>query len=238
MAPHLATSQHLRIAHMNASKVSFTANQIARVAECSSRTIYGRRSRKGCRTSPTPVGRPRSVTPRMLDALRAHLVEAPDLYLEEMVLFLWNKFEVRVTTYSFVFVDESGCDKRAGLRRTGWSPLGVTPVQVSRFKREKRYQILPAYTQDGIIFVRVYQGSTTATVYEEFIEQLLPIMNPWPQRNSVLVMDNASIHHSARIKQMCHDAGVRLVYLPPYSPDLNPIEEFLKSLYQAQMAQL
>lgn len=47
---------------------------------------------------------------------------------------------------------------------------------------------------------------------------------------SVLVMDNASFHHSDGIKQMCLDAGVKLVYLPPYSPDLNPIEEFFAEL--------
>ena len=43
-------------------------------------------------------------------------------------------------------------------------------------------------------------------------------------------MDNASIHHTARIKQMCRDAGVKLIYLPPYSPDFNPIEEFFAEL--------
>jgi hypothetical protein len=133
-------------------------------------------------------------------------------------------------SYQYVFVDESGCDKRAGYRRTGWSPLGVTPIQVARFQREKRYQILPAYTQDGIIFARVFQGSTDATVFEECIEQLLPLCGKWPEKRSVLVMDNASFHHTARIEQMCRDAGVKLVYLPPYSPDLNPIEEFFAEL--------
>lgn len=43
-------------------------------------------------------------------------------------------------------------------------------------------------------------------------------------------MDNASFHHSDRIEQMCLEAGVKLVYLPPYSPDLNPIEEFFAEL--------
>jgi len=63
-------------------------------------------------------------------------------------------------------------------------------------------------------------------VFEDFIEQLLPLCGRWPERNSVLVMDNASIHHTKRIQQMCNNAGVKLVYLPPYSPNLNPIEEF------------
>jgi transposase len=43
-------------------------------------------------------------------------------------------------------------------------------------------------------------------------------------------MDNASFHHSDRIKTLCADAGVKLLYLPPYSPDFNPIEEFFAEL--------
>ena len=43
-------------------------------------------------------------------------------------------------------------------------------------------------------------------------------------------MDNASFHRSDRIEEMCTEAGVKLVYLPPYSPDLNPIEEFFSEL--------
>lgn len=116
----------------------------------------------------------------MLDALCEHLLEKPELYQEEMVLFLLDEFKVNVTTFSvaralkskgwtkktirriargrntdlrdlyayntsgfhsyqYIFVDESGCDKRIGFRRTGWSPLGVTPVQIARFQREQRY---------------------------------------------------------------------------------------------------
>ncbi len=46
----------------------------------------------------------------------------------------------------------------------------------------------------------------------------------------MLVMDNASFHRIERIEQLCYEAGVKLVYLPPYSPDLNPIEEFFAEL--------
>ena len=46
----------------------------------------------------------------------------------------------------------------------------------------------------------------------------------------MLVMDNASFHHSDRIKILCAEAGVELLYLPPYSPDFNPIEEFFAEL--------
>jgi hypothetical protein len=116
--------------------------------------------------------------------------------------------------------------KRVGFRRTGLAPAGLTPVQVAQFHRDQRYQILPAYAQDGIVLSRVFRGTTDSVVYEDFIEQLLQHCGRWPAPRSVIVMDNASFHHTDRLDQMCRDAGVKLVYLPPYSPDLNPIEEF------------
>ncbi|KAI1829276.1 hypothetical protein DTO006G1_9806 [Penicillium roqueforti] len=103
-------------------------------------------------------------------------------------------------------------------------------MQVSQFHRDQRYQILAAYAQDGILFSRVFRGSTDATVFEDFKAQLLQHCERWPEPKSVLVMDNASFHHSERMTQMCVDAGVKLVYLPPYSPDLNPIEELFDEL--------
>ncbi|OQD87951.1 hypothetical protein PENSOL_c075G07844 [Penicillium solitum] len=133
-------------------------------------------------------------------------------------------------SYYLVYIDESGCDKRIGYRRTGWAPPGVTPVQVAKFHRGQRYQILPVYCQDGVLLSRVFSGSTEALIFEDFIEQLLHHCGSWPEPKSVLVMDNASFHHSKRIHRMYSEAGVKLVYLPPYSPDLNPIEEFFAEL--------
>lgn len=59
-------------------------------------------------------------------------------------------------SYHLVYIDESGCDRRVGFRRTGWSPLGSTPVQIEKFHRGQRYHILPAYTQDGILLSRIF----------------------------------------------------------------------------------
>ena len=64
-------------------------------------------------------------------------------------------------------------------------------------------------------------------MFEDYIEQLLPFCGKWLEPKSVLVMDNASFQHTERTEQMCTDAGVKLVYLPPNSPDLNPVEAFL-----------
>ncbi|KAF6783011.1 hypothetical protein CSOJ01_15943 [Colletotrichum sojae] len=129
-------------------------------------------------------------------------------------------------SYQLVFVDESGCDRRAGYRRWGWSPKGSSPVETTKFGRGKRWHILPAYTQDGIVLRRVYQGSTDSDLFEDFIAQLLHHCGRYPEPKSVLVMDNASWHHSEKIVQMCREAGVVLEFLSPYSPDFNPIEEY------------
>jgi transposase len=272
MAPNLAASQHALIQDMIVDR-AFTYPEIAAVVGCSSgavKAISANLRRFGSTTAPpNHGGRPRSMTPPMLDALREHL-ERPDQFLDEMVIFLWDEFEAYITkstisrtlrsigwskkarqvakernadlrdfylhnlsefrSYHLVYVDESGCDKRIGFRRTGWSPLGVTPVQIAQFRRGQRFQILPAYSQDGVLLARVFQGPTNSDVFEDFIEQLLPHCGRWPQPHSVLVMDNASFHYTERIKQLCTNAGVKLVYLPPYSPDLNPIEEFFAEL--------
>jgi transposase len=274
MPANLAESQHVLIRDMILSK-KLKQVEMAAVAGCSTRSIRNIASNfRIFGTTKAPhngVGRRRRITPSMLDALREHLLEKPSLYQDEMAVFLYDEFNVLISTacisralksirwtrkaarhiacerndelrdyylynlsafrsYHLVYVDESGCDKRIGFRRTGWSALGVTPVQVTRFHRDRRYQILPAYTQDGVLHTQVFQGSTDGPVFEDYIEQLLHHCQPYPKPRSVLVMDNASFHHSERIRQMCSDTGVKRVYLPPYSPDLNPIEEFFAEL--------
>jgi transposase len=65
----------------------------------------------------------------------------------------------------------------------------------------------------------------------------MPLMNPFPAPRSILVMDNAPIHHGGRIEEICAAAGVLLIYLPPYLPDMNPIKKFflvLKSQLKRQ----
>ncbi|OQD72532.1 hypothetical protein PENANT_c242G05870, partial [Penicillium antarcticum] len=248
MAPRLPPSKLHLIRDMIESQ-SFTTSQMAEEAECTKVTIINiRRNLRQFGTIYAPqtrIGRKRTMTPLMIVALCDHLSEKPGLYLDEMAVFLWDEFQAMITTssirralvatetttytiyrnYHLIYVDE-----RVGFRRTGWAPLGKAPLQVTQFHRDQRYQILPAYTQDGILLSRVFRGSTDATVFEGFIAQLLQHCGRWPEPKSVLVMDNASFHHSERLLQMCEEAGVKLVYLPPYSPDLNPIEEFFTEL--------
>jgi transposase len=137
------------------------------------------------------------------------------------------------TAEQLVCVDESGSDDRTGDRSYGWASNG-SRATVSRWLENKiRVSVLPAYTIDGYIAARTFEGSGTGDIFEDFIvEDLLPLCNPYPGPKSVIVLDNASIHHSNiyRIKRACHAVGVWLRFLPPYSPDFNPIEESFNDL--------
>jgi transposase len=113
MAPILAESQHAQIHDMILSERP-TA-EIADAVGCSPRAIYRIKKNLRCfgstKAPPNGVGRPRSITPPMLDALCKHLVVKPWLYLDQMVDFLWIHFQVYVTTYSI----------RRALASRGWT---------------------------------------------------------------------------------------------------------------------
>ncbi|KAI1847678.1 hypothetical protein JX265_013938 [Neoarthrinium moseri] len=133
-------------------------------------------------------------------------------------------------SYHLVFIDESGLNTIGGIRRNGWSPSGVAPVHTAAFHRGPRHRIIGAYTQDGILYYDLFEGTTNHTVYKEFIEQVVQHCGRWPEPKSVLVMDNVPFHRVDRIKEICESAGVLLKFLSPYSPDLNPIEEYFGRL--------
>lgn len=65
--------------------------------------------------------------------------------------------------------------------------------------------MLPALSLDGILYLEVHKDSITAGVFDNFVDNLLDHMNPFPGPNSVLVCDNASIHHSENIHEMVED---------------------------------
>ena len=67
----------------------------------------------------------------------------------------------------------------------------------------------------------MFEGHCNTAVFELYVEKVLA---PSLTSGMVVVIDNASFHRSAKIKTLIEDVGCRLLYLPPYSPDLNPIE--------------
>lgn len=97
----------------------------------------------------------------------------------------------------------------------------------SLFKRSKRWSILPAYTVDGYIAFTVHHGSITTQIFNQFVaEQVLPQCTPYADGGprSIIILDNAKLHMSQELEDMCEEAGVLLARLPPYSCDYNPIE--------------
>jgi transposase len=132
-----------------------------------------------------------------------------------------------------LFVDESGSDERTGDRQYGWSNIGIRAKASRWFGRRDRISVLPAYTIEGYVAGMTFPGTCNATIFEEFIiDHVLPICNPYPRPRSVIVMDNASIHHTfqERLETACRSKGVWIRFLPPYSPDFNPIEESFNDL--------
>lgn len=116
----------------------------------------------------------------------------------------WIRKLGALTAEMVVFCDESGLDRHDGARRTGWAPLGVAPTAESSPARGKRFHLLPAITVDGLLDKLVYKGHTITEGFIDWLERgVLPKMNRFPARNSVLVMDNASWHKNPRVEALC-----------------------------------
>ena len=92
--------------------------------------------------------------------------------------------------------------------------------------------MLPALSIDGVLHLEVVENAVTGADFRRFVEGLLPRMNEFPLPNSVLVIDNASIHKFDGIREMVEGRGARLMYLPSYSPDFNPIELAFSTIKQ------
>lgn len=91
--------------------------------------------------------------------------------------------------------------------------------------RNPRYSIIAAINVDGNVAYNIIEGSMNK--YKLFwwtYLELLPRMNAYPNPNSIIVLDNVSFHRNLMFRALCRAHGVKLMYLPPYSPHLNIIE--------------
>ena len=144
------------------------------------------------------------------------------------------KFMADLSIYEpsmLVWLDETGCDRRNSTRKRAYSIRGRTPRDHRILIRGKRYSVVPVLSMEGILDIHIIEGTMNGERFEEFLRTtVLPIIQPfnWTNHHSVIVMDNASIHHTQGVINLIENqAGARLVFLPPYSPDLNPAEEVL-----------
>ena len=124
------------------------------------------------------------------------------------------------------YLDECGVDHRL-YRECGRAPRGERIFQAVAGKRRERTSIIAASQQNKLIAPLVFQGSCTTEVVDAYFEQvLLPELPP----GSVIVLDNARFHQSPTTQKLVAQAGCQLLFLPPYSPDLNPIEHLWAAL--------
>lgn len=127
-----------------------------------------------------------------------------------------------------VFIDETGCDKRNSIRQFGYGIRGITPVAHHLLSYSKRISGIGIMSTRGIEDVYLVERSVNGDVFLQFIQRsLLNIIQPFDGNNprSVVILDNASIHHVDEVCSLISAAGALIRFLPPYSPDLNPIEE-------------
>ncbi len=140
------------------------------------------------------------------------------------------KFMAEISVYDpsmLIWLDESGCDKRNAIRKYGYSIRGMRPVEHRLLVRGVRYSILPIMSISGLHDMFIYEGTIDGNRFGYFLQKfLLPVLMPFNNINplSVVIMDNASIHHVPANIDLIENAGSRVVFLPPYSPDLNPLE--------------
>jgi len=88
--------------------------------------------------------------------------------------------------------------------------------------RAQNTTLLGSMTAEGMGPCLAVEGATTGNVFEAYVEKVLV---PSLRRGQVVVMDNLSAHKGERVRELVESAGCGLLYLPPYSPDLSPIEE-------------
>ncbi|XP_065915597.1 uncharacterized protein [Dysidea avara] len=110
----------------------------------------------------------------------------------------------------FVFVDEMGSDKRDQKRKHAYSLRGSTPTVKRFLYRGQHISAIAAITCNGILDFSIHVGGVTADVFDNFLSSvLLPHLQPFDGINpcSVVVMDNAMIHHAGEVVQFIEQAG-------------------------------
>jgi len=120
----------------------------------------------------------------------------------------------------FKFIDESGVNL-AMTRRYGRAPKGERVIGAVPQNYGANVTMLAALGSQGIEAVMTLDGATDAEVFRVYVAQVLhPTLRP----GDIVIMDNLRAHKAAGIREAIEQTGARLQYLPPYSPDLSPIE--------------
>lgn len=138
----------------------------------------------------------------------------------------WKRHQHRIDPHRLVFIDETWA--KTNMTRThGRSPRGQRLVAKVPHGRWKTMTFIAALRCDAVTAPLVLDQPITGEWFLAYVEQaLIPTLRP----GDVVVMDNLSSHKGKAVRQALRRAGAHLLFLPPYSPDLNPIEQLFAKL--------
>lgn len=127
---------------------------------------------------------------------------------------------------ALVYIDESGIDSYIH-RSHGWARRGELVYGETSGKRYARESFIAAKCCSAILSPLCFTGTCDTVLFNLWVEEfLVPALRP----GQVVILDNAAFHKSEKTRQLITNAGCTLLFLPPYSPDLNPIEVFWANL--------
>ena len=138
----------------------------------------------------------------------------------------WQKYQGRLDPKRLVFIDETWA-KTNMTRRHGRCARGARLVAKVPHRRWRTLTFLAALRHDRIEAPCVIDGPINGISFLAYVEQsLLPTLST----GDIVIMDNLGSHKRQAIRQLIRAAGAKLFFLPPYSPDLNPIEQVFAKL--------
>jgi transposase len=136
---------------------------------------------------------------------------------------VWQRF---MDPASFVFLDETGAATNM-IRRYGWGPKAERLVDAAPHGHWRTTTFVAGLRATGIIAPLVLDGPMTGDIFRAYVEQFLaPALSP----GDVVVMDNLAAHKVVGVREAIAAVDATILYLPPYSPDLNPIEQMFAKL--------
>jgi len=138
----------------------------------------------------------------------------------------WRTYQGLIDPKRLVFIDETWT-KTNMTRRYGWAPKGERLVDKVPHGHWKTATFLAALRNDRIEAPCLYDGPINSERFRAYVEQFLaPTLKP----GDVVILDNLASHKGKAVRQAIRGVGARLVFLPKYSPDLNPIEQVFSKL--------
>jgi transposase len=140
--------------------------------------------------------------------------------------WLFRREVEKLAPHRVYYLDECGVDHRL-YRQYGRAPRNQRLYQAVPGKRHERTSIIAASQGGKLVAPLTFNGTCNTEVVDAYFEQVLLPALP---RGSVIVLGNARFHQSLTTAQRVQAAGCELMFLPPYSPDLNPIEHLWAAL--------